>query len=125
MHTAPSEPWGSDLIFKDFLKPLIQAAVQETLEAEMAQTLGAENGELTDARLGDSFRASTGTRRSPGWQGRAEGAAGPLGAVLDRAVRAPTTVATYLMLLLWLSRVQWRRGFATCGGSAPRCRSRT
>src|SRR5438105_8472966 len=37
---------------KEFLKPLIQAAVQETLEAEMAETLGAEKGERTEARLG-------------------------------------------------------------------------
>ncbi|WP_283809302.1 transposase [Bradyrhizobium sp. LMTR 3] len=37
---------------KEFLKPLIQAAVQEMLEAEMAETLGAEKGERTEARLG-------------------------------------------------------------------------
>lgn len=37
---------------KDSLKPLIQAAVQETLEAEMAETLGTEKGERTEARLG-------------------------------------------------------------------------
>lgn len=37
---------------QEFLKPLIQAAVQETLEAEMAETLGAEKGERTEARLG-------------------------------------------------------------------------
>ena len=37
---------------KEFLKPVIQAAVQEMLEAEMAETLGAEKGERTEARLG-------------------------------------------------------------------------
>src|SRR5438132_9069008 len=35
---------------KEFLKPLIQAAVQETLEAEMTETLGAEKGERSEAR---------------------------------------------------------------------------
>ncbi|MGY4289648.1 transposase-like protein [Bradyrhizobium sp. LM2.7] len=29
---------------KEFLKPLIQAAVQETLEAEMTETLGRKKG---------------------------------------------------------------------------------
>jgi transposase-like protein len=37
---------------KEFLKPLIQAAVQETLEAEMTETLGAEKGERSEGRLG-------------------------------------------------------------------------
>jgi hypothetical protein len=37
---------------KEFLKPLIQAAVQETLEAEMTETLGAEKGERAEGRLG-------------------------------------------------------------------------
>lgn len=37
---------------KEFLKPLIQAAVQETLEAEMTEALGAEKGERSEERLG-------------------------------------------------------------------------
>src|ERR1700746_1804502 len=37
---------------KEFLKPLIQAAVQETLEAEMTEALGAEKGERSEGRLG-------------------------------------------------------------------------
>jgi putative transposase len=37
---------------KEFLKPLIQAALQEVLEAEMTETLGAEKGERTEGRLG-------------------------------------------------------------------------
>ena len=37
---------------KDFLKPLIEAALQEVLEAEMSEALAAEKGERTEARLG-------------------------------------------------------------------------
>src|ERR1700746_782627 len=37
---------------KEFLKPLIQRAVQEILEAEMTETLGAEKGERSEGRLG-------------------------------------------------------------------------
>ena len=37
---------------QDFLRPLVQAVVQELLEAEMAEALGAEKGERTLARLG-------------------------------------------------------------------------
>ena len=37
---------------KEFLRPLIQAAVQETLEAEMTEALGAEKGERSEERLG-------------------------------------------------------------------------
>lgn len=44
---------------KEFLKPLIQAAVQETLGAEMAETLGAEKGERTE---GLGYRAGYYTR---------------------------------------------------------------
>jgi putative transposase len=37
---------------RDFLRPLVQAVLQELLEAEMTETLGAEKGERTAARLG-------------------------------------------------------------------------
>ena len=37
---------------KEFLKPLIQAALQEVLEAEMTEALAAEKGERTEGRLG-------------------------------------------------------------------------
>jgi putative transposase len=37
---------------RDFLRPLVQAVVQELLEAEMTEALGAEKGERTPARLG-------------------------------------------------------------------------
>jgi len=36
----------------DFLKPVVQAVLQEVLEAEMSEALGAEKGERTAGRLG-------------------------------------------------------------------------
>jgi transposase-like protein len=37
---------------RDFLRPLVQAVLQELLEAEMTEALGAEKGERTPLRLG-------------------------------------------------------------------------
>jgi putative transposase len=37
---------------QDFLRPLVQAVLQELLEAEMSEALGAEKGERTPDRLG-------------------------------------------------------------------------
>jgi putative transposase len=37
---------------RDFLKPLMEAMLQEILEAEMSEAVGAEKGERTEARLG-------------------------------------------------------------------------
>jgi putative transposase len=37
---------------KDFLKPLVRAVLQEVLEAEMTEALGAAKGERVEARLG-------------------------------------------------------------------------
>ena len=37
---------------KEFLKPLIQTALQEVLETEMTGALSAEKGERTEGRLG-------------------------------------------------------------------------
>src|SRR5712692_2800110 len=37
---------------EDFLRALVRAALQEVLEAEMAEALGAEKGERTASRLG-------------------------------------------------------------------------
>ena len=34
----------------DFLKPMVQFIVQEVLEAEMSETVGAEKGERTEGR---------------------------------------------------------------------------
>jgi putative transposase len=37
---------------KDFLKPIVRAVLQEVLEQEMTDTLGAEKGERIEGRLG-------------------------------------------------------------------------
>jgi len=37
---------------KDFLKPLVRTVLQEVLEAEMTEALGAAKGERAEARLG-------------------------------------------------------------------------
>jgi transposase-like protein len=37
---------------RDFLRPLVQAVLQELLEAEMSEALCAEKGERTAGRLG-------------------------------------------------------------------------
>ena len=36
----------------DYLRAMVQAVVQATLEAEMTEALGAEKGERTEGRLG-------------------------------------------------------------------------
>src|SRR5687767_1207039 len=60
MHTMPRGKLRSTLAEvkallaedRDFLRPLVQAVLQELLEAEMTEALGAEKGERTAARLG-------------------------------------------------------------------------
>ena len=37
---------------QDFMRQLVRAAMQEILEAEMTEALGAESGERTETRLG-------------------------------------------------------------------------
>jgi transposase-like protein len=41
----------------DFLRPLVEAVVQATLEAEMTEVVGAAKGERTAGRLG--YRSGT------------------------------------------------------------------
>ena len=53
---------------KEFLKPLIQAAVQETLEAEMTEALGAEKGEPQRRAMRSRPRRSV--RSTSGWMRR-------------------------------------------------------
>ena len=59
---------------RDVMKPLMQEALQEFLEAEMSEALGAASGERTGP--GDSQRKAG-----------AASAAGPRASVLDRIVR--------------------------------------
>jgi putative transposase len=76
---------------QDFLRPLVQAVLQELLEAGMAEALGAEKGERTPARLG--YRAGYYPHTwYPDGQAGAAGAAGSSRPVLDRAVRALSAV---------------------------------
>lgn len=74
---------------KELLKPLIQAAVQETLEAEMTETLGAEKGGERGAHRSAAWLSSQlhALTDHSGCQVRAERCPGLPGAVLDRAVR--------------------------------------
>jgi putative transposase len=60
MHTMPRDKLRPTLAEvkallaedRDFLRPLVEAVLQELLEAEMTEVLGAEKGERTPARLG-------------------------------------------------------------------------
>jgi len=42
---------------EDFLRPLVGLVVQEVLEAEMSEALGAQKGERTEGRMG--YRSAT------------------------------------------------------------------
>jgi transposase-like protein len=59
MHTMPEASldrrWRYEGLLAEnghFLRPLVQALLQELLEAEMTEALGAENGERTPQRIG-------------------------------------------------------------------------
>ena len=70
---------------EEFLLALVRTALQEVLEVEMMQALGAEKSERTAGRLG--YRSGYAD-----WQARAAGAARSRGPVLDRTVRALPTL---------------------------------
>jgi putative transposase len=70
---------------RDFLRPRVQAVLQELLEAEMTEALGAEKGERTSARhRGGYYDRSLVIR-----VGKLELPARPSRPVLDRTVRTP------------------------------------
>jgi len=50
---------------RDFLKPLVQLVLQEVLEAEMEDTLGAGKGERAEGRKGDRSGYYTRNLRLP------------------------------------------------------------
>jgi Transposase, Mutator family len=54
---------------RDFVRPVVQAVLQELLEAEMTEALGAEKGERTAARLGyrSGYYGRTLVARSANW----------------------------------------------------------
>src|ERR1700761_4177184 len=72
---------------EEFLRALVRTALQEVLEAEMTEALGAEKGERAAGRQG--YRAGCCGRTLITRLGKLElrGAAGPRWAVLVRAVR--------------------------------------
>ncbi len=84
----------------DFVRVLMRTALQEVLEAEMTETVGAAKGERTEdtARLpGGVLRPDAG---DAGRQAGAAGAAGSRGPVLDRAVRALPALGAGLVAAL-------------------------
>ena len=71
---------------EDFLRAAIEALVQAALEGEMSEAISAEKGERTETRV--SYRSGYYSRSliTQGGHAGAAGAAGPHGAVFDRAV---------------------------------------
>ena len=41
----------------EFLRPMVRTVIQEFLEAEMSETIGAQKGERTEGRLGVNLNA--------------------------------------------------------------------
>src|SRR6516164_150962 len=74
---------------EEFLRGLVRTALQEVLEVEMTEALGAEKSERTAGRLG--YRSGY-YGRTLDWQARAARPAGPSWAVLHRIVRALSTL---------------------------------
>src|SRR5262249_11762111 len=78
---------------EEFLRVLVRTALQEVLEGEMTEALGAEKGERTAGRQGYRWLLRPDADHAD-WQARAAGATGPRRAVLDRAVRTLPTFGT-------------------------------
>src|SRR5947208_14395461 len=72
---------------EEFLRGLVRAALQEVLEAEMTEAVGAEKGERTAGAAGLPVGVLWPDADHAGRQARIAGAAGPDGTVLDRVVR--------------------------------------
>jgi hypothetical protein len=90
---------------RDFLRPIVEAVLQELLEAETTEALGA--GAASGRRPGAATAAAIPPRSSPGSASWSCGCRRTAGPVLDRAVRALPGA---------LRRRSWRR--------SPRCTSR-
>ena len=73
---------------EDFLRPLIQEVVQQVLEAEMDEALGAGKGERTANRLGLPCRLLWPDADYAGGEAGVAGSAGSAGAVPNGSVRA-------------------------------------
>jgi Transposase, Mutator family len=72
---------------EEFLRALVRTALQEVLEAEMTEALGAETGERAAGPAGLPVGVLRPDVDHAGRQAGAAGSAGPNRAVLDRAVR--------------------------------------
>ena len=71
---------------RELFKGLLKESLQEVLEAEMTETVGAGLGERTAVRTGVSVRLLQPRAGDAGRQAGVAGPARPRGAVLDRAV---------------------------------------
>ena len=71
---------------RELFKGLLKESLQEVLEAEMTETVGAGLGERTAVRTGYRFRLLQPRAGDADRQAGVAGPARPRGAVLDRAV---------------------------------------
>ena len=71
-----------------FIRTVVRAALQEVLEAEMTEAVGAGKGERTPSRMGYRSGYYVSYADDAGWQAGATGAAGSRRPLLDRTVRA-------------------------------------
>ncbi len=86
--TRSEVDWKAALLADDVFRELLRGTIQQVLEAEMEEAVGASKWERTDGRLGYRSGYSGSDAGDAGGQAGAAGAAGPGRAVLDRAVRA-------------------------------------
>ena len=83
----------------DFLRPMVRTIIQEFLEAEMAEAVGAEKGERVEGRLGCGRRLTTQLDYAGGQAGT-ESSAGPPRTVFHR---------DFLSAISAARRPWWRR----------------
>ena len=77
---------------EEFLRALVRTALQEVLEAEMTEALGAEKGERAAGPAGVPVGLLRPDTDHAGRQARTAGSAGPRRPVLDRTVRSVSAV---------------------------------
>ena len=77
---------------EEFLRALVRTALQEVLEVEMTQALGAEKERADSGPSGLPLGLLRPDLDHADWQARAAGAARSRGPVLDRTVRALPTL---------------------------------
>ena len=72
----------------DFLRPMVRTVIQEFLEAEMTEAIGAQKGERVEGRLRLPQRLLPAQLDHAGRQTRVEGSAGSQRTVFHRDFRA-------------------------------------